>query len=127
MDRAGSDPDRRWIAAALHQRLGPVPPAPVFAPDEWAGGTPLPDSVGAAGHPVLDVRAAVDLVREEDRPMAVRLWNEARSRGAARVRTSLRDGDEIVLVLYDLRPEHGVVVGILLPPSDDGGDVPSLP
>jgi diguanylate cyclase (GGDEF)-like protein/PAS domain S-box-containing protein len=111
---AGADP--AVIEAAAAAMLNLYPDAIVTAIDLGGLFVPLPDSVPVTGHRVAHARTALDLVRPADRPLVISTWDRVKSEGASRATVTVvgEGAGQASLHFFDLRPTHGVFLGLLV-------------
>jgi diguanylate cyclase (GGDEF)-like protein/PAS domain S-box-containing protein len=85
---------------------------------------PVPHSVGLWGQGAIEGRALIDGVVADDRATVVRTWLAAREAGAAegKVRLLERPSRWVTLHFVDLREDHDVLLGILIPGEDVEGE-----
>jgi diguanylate cyclase (GGDEF)-like protein/PAS domain S-box-containing protein len=70
------------------------------------------------GHPKLEARSALDLVDTTDRQIVIDAWDRVREIGATHSRVQLRSGADATIYFFDLRDDHGVLVGALVGDSE---------
>jgi diguanylate cyclase (GGDEF)-like protein/PAS domain S-box-containing protein len=85
---------------------------------------PVPQSVGLWGQEAIEGRALIDGVVAADRETVIEVWMCARRDGAAegKVRLLNKPSRWVTLHFLDLREEHEVILGILIPTEDVGED-----
>ncbi len=85
---------------------------------------PVPQSVGLWGQGAIEGRALIDGVVAADRETVVKTWLAARSEGAAegKVRLLNRPSRWVTLHFFDLREDHDVLLGVLIPGAAVDGD-----
>jgi len=90
---------------------------------------PMPASVPLAGQYILQARSALDLVIPADRVLIISAWERARATGAGRAVVHLAvDADEDAVIHFlDVRPAHGVLVGIVVSGTTSGHGLTILP
>jgi diguanylate cyclase (GGDEF)-like protein/PAS domain S-box-containing protein len=84
---------------------------------------PIPGAVPLWGQAAIEGRALIDSVATPDRKTVIDAWMRALRVGAAegKVRLLSRPSRWMTLHFLDIRPAHGVLLGIILP-SDESGD-----
>jgi diguanylate cyclase (GGDEF)-like protein/PAS domain S-box-containing protein len=93
---------------------------------------PVPQTVGLWGQGLIEGRALIDHVVAADRITVTRLWVRIQEEGAAsaKVRMLRNPTSWATLHFLDLREIHGVLLGIVIPSSEeaeDGGELEELP
>src|SRR5437588_3766323 len=85
---------------------------------------PVPQAVGLFGQGAIEGRALIDGVVAADRDKVVSVWLRAREDGAAEGKVRLLDRPSrwVTLHFLDLREDHDVLLGILIPGEDVVGD-----
>jgi PAS domain S-box-containing protein len=85
---------------------------------------PVPKAVGLWGQGAIEGRALIDGVVAADRDAVVTTWLAARREGAAegKVRLLNRPSRWVTLHFLDLREDHDVLLGILIPGEEVTGD-----
>ncbi|HYM54941.1 MAG TPA: PAS domain-containing protein, partial [Solirubrobacteraceae bacterium] len=85
---------------------------------------PVPQSVGLWGQAAIEGRALIDGVVAADRHTVVEVWQAAQEHGAAEGRVRLLDRPSrwVTLHFLDLRQEHDILLGILIPGEEMTGD-----
>jgi diguanylate cyclase (GGDEF)-like protein/PAS domain S-box-containing protein len=106
-------------AAAPHDDLVRLldrhPAAEVFGIDERARLCPLPASVPTGpGHRTPAMRNGVDIVVPADRALVVDAFLRVTTCGSARAAVGLVDGDRAEVTFFDVRPAHGLIVGVIV-------------
>lgn len=102
-------------AAALQALLDAAPDAWVAAIDDRGFFVSVPPGLDLGTHEVLPARSALDLAAPGDGTAVVEGWNRAHAAGASRVELRVGESEsEGVLHFFDLRPVHGVFVGVLV-------------
>jgi diguanylate cyclase (GGDEF)-like protein/PAS domain S-box-containing protein len=86
---------------------------------------PVPQSVGLWGQAAIEGRALIDGVVAADRDTVVETWLRARRDGSAegKVRLLNKPSRWVTLHFLDLREEHEVLLGVLIPTDEVGEDV----
>jgi diguanylate cyclase (GGDEF)-like protein/PAS domain S-box-containing protein len=115
------------IESALLTLLERHPTALVFAilGEGVPKPVPVPDTVPTWGHEFVDAeRKLMDEIIPADRVLVAKLWGQARTQGAAVANVRLvSDPDQASnLYLLDVRPQHGVMVGLYTPGVSSDGD-----
>ncbi len=131
MDDANSETTLR-VAEKL---LADHPDALVLSADSGGLRVPMPDSVPLGHHSILEGRSLLDHVVSEDLALVAKAWYETLEVGLAEtpVRLSTAPDQWVMLRFADVRPAHGVLLGIIVPETVEGvrvevGDVqPSRP
>jgi diguanylate cyclase (GGDEF)-like protein/PAS domain S-box-containing protein len=100
----------RLLCAHSHTRVAAIDVHGLFVP------APETLDLGDAG--VLSARSMLDVVEPTHRIVVIDAWDRVRAQGAAQARISLRGGQSAQLYFFDLRPEHGVLVGVVVADSD---------
>ena len=118
-DNRAAVADPAVIEAASAAMLNLYPDAIVAAIDVGGLFVPLPDSVPLAGHRVAHARSALDLVCSGDRPLVIETWERVKRDGAARATVTVAGGaggtgGQASLHFFDVRPAHGVFLGLLV-------------
>lgn len=115
---AGSSDPTVEMAAEVILREHPNALVCALAPDGLI--TPLPKSVQLWGQEGIDGRALVDHVVADDRLTVVIAWRKVMSDGLAEAKVRLISAPERWMRLHfvDVRPRHGVLVGILVPTEE---------
>jgi len=122
------DSRESWALDALLDRMAVFPGAPLFALNDWSMRIDVPAGFSVEGRPQLDFRAPIELSPSSETANQSRAWAAVQDKGVARERIRLLDGTDVILCFWDLRSTHGVVMGMLLPPSErDGDDVEDEP
>ena len=116
------------LASLLARR----PRAGVAALGDHGGFVPLPAGLPLDGHPeITGVATPFQLVRDEDHPVLVDLWERARLHGSAGGVVHLADDPErkVAMHVVDLRERYGVLLGLVVGyrgasagPGDDDGE-----
>ena len=93
---------------------------------------PVPQTVGLWGQGLIEGRALIDHVVAADRITVTRLWVRIQEEGAAsaKVRMLRKPTSWATLHFLDLREIHGVLLGIVIPSSEeaqDAGELEELP
>ncbi len=78
----------------------------------------VPDTLDLGDVGVLSARSMLDVVDPTHRVVVIDAWDRVRAQGAAQARISLRGGQGAQLYFFDLRPEHGVLVGVVVADSE---------
>lgn len=119
------------VETACRALLGRYPLAPVGAINEFGMFVEIPESIVVADHPIVTGLSALDLFVPADRVVVISAWDRARTAGSARVpvRLTSRPDEQVRLHFFDLRPGHGVLLGVLVTegPIDAPIDVASEP
>ncbi len=79
---------------------------------------PAPETLALGDAGVLSARSMLDVVDPSHRIVVIDAWDRVRARGAAQATIALRGGQCAQLYFFDLRPEHGVLVGVVVADSD---------
>ena len=108
--------DAGAIAAACQAALDRHPDAPVAAIGKYGMFVTVPDSIEIGDHPLMQGRSALDLVVPADRGEIIAAGEKVRRVGVAN--TSLRLASnptvEVAAHIFDLRPEHGALLAVLV-------------
>lgn len=84
---------------------------------------PLPASLPADGHAVVEARAATDIVAPGDREPVIEAWEQVLATGYGCAEVPLPGSDRpATMHIFDVRAEHGVYVMVL----DAGDDPPPI-
>ena len=85
---------------------------------------PVPKAVGLWGQGAIEGRALIDGVVAADRETVIKTWLAARAEGAAegKVRLLNHPSRWVTLHFLDLREDHDVLLGILIPGEDVRGE-----
>jgi diguanylate cyclase (GGDEF)-like protein/PAS domain S-box-containing protein len=85
---------------------------------------PVPQAVGLWGQGAIEGRALIDGVVAADREVVVKTWLAARAEGAAEGKVRLLDRPSrwVTLHFVDLREDHDVLLGILIPGEEVDGE-----
>jgi diguanylate cyclase (GGDEF)-like protein/PAS domain S-box-containing protein len=112
---AGADP--AVIEAAATAMLSQNPDAVVAAIDLGGLFVAMPESVPLDGHRVAHARSALDLVIPTDRTLVIDAWEQVKRDRAARATVVVagEGGGHASLHFFDVRPSHGVFLGLLVP------------
>jgi diguanylate cyclase (GGDEF)-like protein/PAS domain S-box-containing protein len=110
------------MAAGL---LAAYPDALVVAAGEDGLSVPMPLNVGLGRHRVAEGRSLLDLIVPADMAPVIHMWHDVLTAGAAEVSIHLASNPRSRLRLHmvDLRPDFGVLLGIIVPESVDDGPV----
>jgi diguanylate cyclase (GGDEF)-like protein/PAS domain S-box-containing protein len=110
------------VESALRGLLGADRPIRVTAIEAHGLFRSFPPSLAAIvephGHPKLEARSALDLVDPTDRQIVIDAWDRVREIGATHSRVQLRSGADATIYFFDLRDDHGVLVGALVGDSE---------
>ncbi|HWJ51716.1 MAG TPA: PAS domain S-box protein, partial [Solirubrobacteraceae bacterium] len=89
---------------------------------------PVPQTVGLWGQGLIEGRALIDHVVAADRITVTRLWVRIQEEGAAsaKVRMLRSPTSWATLHFLDLREIHGVLLGIVIPSSEEAEDAGDL-
>jgi diguanylate cyclase (GGDEF)-like protein/PAS domain S-box-containing protein len=89
---------------------------------------PVPQTVGLWGQGLIEGRALIDHVVAADRITVTRLWVRIQEEGAAsaQVRMLRKPTSWATLHFLDLREIHGVLLGIVIPSSEEAEDAGEL-
>ena len=93
---------------------------------------PIPATVALWGQAAIEGRALIDSVVAADRKTVIDAWLVAQRAGSAegKVRMLSRPSRWMKLHFLDIRANHGVLLGVVLPTgeaADEDGDAPELP
>jgi diguanylate cyclase (GGDEF)-like protein/PAS domain S-box-containing protein len=97
------------------------PQAAVGAINELGLYVPTPASLGLGDRPPAPGRSALDLVIPSDRISVIDAWGEARDRQLSRttVHLSAQPDEAVALHFFDVRPRHGVFLGVFVVHNGD--------
>ena len=112
--RASSDA----VETALNQLLRAHAHTQVAAIDARGLFVPVPESLDFGASKLLRTRSMLDAVEPSDRVVVIDAWDRVRESGAAQARVQVRGGQSGHLYFFDLREEHGVLVGVVVADCD---------
>lgn len=101
---------KRLLRAHSHTQLAAIDARGLFVP--------VPESLHLGDANLLRARWMLDLVEPSDRVVVIDAWDRARASGAAQARISVLGGQSGHLYFFDLRVEHGVLIGVVVADSD---------
>jgi len=100
----------RLLCAHSHTRVAAIDAHGLFVP--------VPETLDLGDTAVLSARSMLDVVEPGNRVVVIDAWDRVRVQGAAQATVSLRGGQHAQLYFFDVRPEHGVLVGVVVADSD---------
>src|SRR5947209_3722672 len=100
----------RLLCAHSHTRVAAIDAHGLFVP--------VPETLDLGDTAVLSARSMLDVVEPANRVVVIDAWDRVRAQGAAQATISLRGGQHAQLYFFDVRPEHGVLVGVVVADSD---------
>jgi diguanylate cyclase (GGDEF)-like protein/PAS domain S-box-containing protein len=105
---------------AMRRVLGRDATSAVAAIEDTGLFTATPDLPELEGHPRLEGRSGIDLVRPSDRKALVDAWMRVIETGLGRAAVQLITGDAASFNFVDLRDLHGIILGVVVPDAEPG-------
>ena len=121
--------DAQTVETALRWLLRRYPEAPVFAAGEDGLAVAVPESVALKSNPVLEARTGMELIVPADRVRLLSTWDKVLKNGAARCSLHPASDPEASVTYFgfDLRENHGVVLGVVVSADGAGGPIEAVP